>query len=655
MGVDKQLDNIVVPSKSNPPTVIVIGNGPVGVHFVNQLINAGWQGQIKIFGEEPDAPYNRVMLSSFLGGEVSFEGIQSEFKPHYGLIQHVNCKVTSIDTDEKVITDQFGTQHAFDSLVIATGSRPYIPKIKGVDTPGVFQFRSLKDTTRLFARQVKSRHCVVVGGGLLGLESAKAMLRHSTRVTVIQHTAHILNRQLDETGAERLQAFAESIGINFVLNRSIKSIDGDDEVEAITLDGGECISCDTVIFATGISPAIELAETADLNTRKGILIDNLLQTSSKNIYAIGECSDHNNQIFGIVAPGLAQANVLAANLMGAKREYTGAVTSTQLKVVGCDVFSAGTVTDEFKYQVGQSLIFENDTSYIRLFLRGNKLIGAVAVGPCNYVKSLQQAVEQEKYLWPWDKWKFTKTGELFDSPGDSYETMPNSTIICNCQQVTLGQIKACLNEKSNSPDALASELGVGTMCGTCKPIAQQICAAPIEKLPVKTVLMALSIIATILAVCILALPKIPAPTSVQIPTLSWLWTESQWRQTSGFTMLGLTALTVFLSFRKRWKKFSIGKFDMWRLIHVLVTTFALATLFAHTGISLGEGVNRWLIINFLLIALVGGASAAIAAIEGAKPTMSVKRAKRFLVNAHIVVFWPLPVLLAFHILSVYYF
>lgn len=655
MGIDQPLDNIVVSSKVDSPSIVIVGNGPVGVHFVNQLIDAGWQGQIKIFGEESDAPYNRVMLSSFLGGEISFESIQNQFQPHYALVQHVNCKIVSIDKADNAVIDQYGQRYTYDVLVIATGSRPYIPNIKGITTPGVFQFRSLRDTTKLFARQVKSRHCVVIGGGLLGLETAKAMLRHSTKVSVVQHTPFILNRQLDEIGARRLQAFAESIGINFVLNRSIKSIDGNSSVRAITLDGDEHLACDTVIFATGISPSIELAESAGLHTRKGISINGSLQTSEPNIYAIGECADFENQILGIVAPGLAQANVLAANLMGATRQYTGAVTSTQLKVVGCDVFSVGSVTDEYKYQIGQSLTFENTATYIRLFLRGNRLVGAVAVGPCSDVKLLQQAVEQKKYLWPWDKWRFTKTGRLFDQTNNQYETMAGNTVICNCQQVTFDQIKTCLKENENKSDALVTELGVSTMCGSCKPMVQEICAQPVEKLPVKTLLLGLAIVASVLVLCILTLPKLTAPTSVQTPSLNWLWTDSQWRQTSGFTMLGLTALTILLSFRKRWKAFSLGKFDMWRTLHIVFTTLALATLLAHTGISLGEGINRWLIINFLLIALVGGASAAIAAIEGAKPTISIKRAKRFLVNAHIVIFWPLPVLLAFHILSVYYF
>ncbi len=655
MGAEQFSNTISVTQVLDAPTLIVIGNGPVGVHFINQLIKSGWKGRIQVFGEEAVAPYNRVMLSSFLSGDASFSDIQNSISPHQNLVEYLHCRITDINPDAQTVTDQYGQVHNYDKLVIATGSRPYIPNIQGVEKNGVYKFRDMKDTTELFARQVKSRHSVIIGGGLLGLETARAMLRHSTNVTVVQHTANIMNRQLDEAGAKRLQEFAESLGIEFILNQSLKSINGNDKVTGITLSELGDIECDTVIFATGISPATELASEARLNIRKGIQIDEKLQTSHRNIYAIGECADFNNQVWGIVAPGLAQANVLAANLTGKDKVYTGAVNATELKVVGCSVLSIGTVTDEFSYQIGNSVIYDKGDVYRRIFLRGNKIIGAVCIGDYAHTKQLQQAVETNKYLWPWDKWRFAREGSLFSNDEASITDLPASTLICNCHQVDLGTIKQCMKACENSIESVQQETGAGTMCGTCKPLLQELAEKPVEKVPVKKSLLAFGIIAFILSLVVLLMPKISPAVSVIEPGLTWLWTDSFARQTTGFTMLGLTALTVFLSLRKRWKKFTLLGFDVWRVIHLAVTSLALFILFAHTGISLGDGINRWLIINFLLIALVGGISAAMSSVEGYYATTTIKRFKRYLVSAHIIVFWPLPVLLAFHILKVYYF
>lgn len=656
MGTHPQSTAAQIVTNNTRTKVAVIGNGPVGVHFVNQLIKTNFCGQITIFGEESCQPYNRVLLSSFLCGEVTLEAIQNPVSPYDGLIQQVNCKVIQISPAEKRIKDQYQQWHSYDQLVIATGSSPYIPSVKGINLTGVYCFRDMRDTLALFARRTRSRHTVVIGGGLLGLETAKSMLKYSTKVTVVQHTPTLMNRQLDEQASQYIKQFAEQAGIEFMLNDRLLSIDGGDRVESVQLKNGSTILCDTVIFATGITPNTHLAIDAKINIRKGIQVDQSLRTNHQDIYAIGECADFEGQVFGLVSPGLEQASILAANIAGEHQTYAGSTLMTELKVLGIAVFSMGKVSDEFANQVSESWTYKKqESTYRRVFIQQGKIVGAVAIGPWSEIKALQQAIVSKKTLWIWHKLRFTRTGLIFNQDSSDINCLPDSTIICNCQQVNLGAIKSCIKESSTDFASLQAKLGVAKVCGTCKPLVEQTLQLPVQKLPLKTYLLVAAFCALLIALSLLFLPSIAATTSVQQVSLNWLWTESLARQISGFSILTLTVFSFLLSLKKRSSLFKWMTFDFWRGTHVTLTALALMLLFIHTGISFGQGLNRWLIINFVAIALVGIGSACIASIEGKVISPAIKKIKRSLVMAHIITFWPLPILLTYHVLSVYYF
>ncbi|MDX1491552.1 MAG: FAD-dependent oxidoreductase [Pseudohongiellaceae bacterium] len=635
--------------------IIVVGNGPVGVHFVNQLFHLGWDGELIIFGEEESPPYNRVQLSAFLNREISFAQLQNPLTTEASVVQKRRCRVVEIQTDTKTVVDQYGETYEYTHLVLATGSRPHIPNIPGNELDRIYRFRDIKDSESLFARLTRSRHTVVVGGGLLGLETAKAMCRYSTDVTVIQHTPGLMNRQLDEEASRRIQSFAEAEGIKFKLNVRVKKIRGATAVQSLLLSDGSLIDCDTLIFATGISPNTEIALDAKIKIRQGIQIDDNLRTSADSVYAIGECADYQGQVFGLVAPGLEQASILAASLMGDTRQYKGSTLVTELKVLGLKVFSMGKVAQEYAGQRDEHWEYKSDECYRRIFLNNNRIVGAVAVGPWNEVKAVQDALARNARLWPWQKLRFISKGQLFADAKQSLAGMPDATIICNCRQVSLGDIRACCALAPATVETLSSELGVGTVCGSCKPLAAQALDQPVELQPVKKGLMSLAIMCAMLLSILLLAPALPLSESVQNPGLDWLWTETFARQVSGFTMLGLTTISLLVSVRKRFSWVKLLSFDVWRNAHVLLTGLALSVLIVHTGISLGSGLNRWLIVDFLLIALVGFGSALMAAMEGKWSSVQVKSAKRALVLGHIVTFWPFPILLGFHIASVYYF
>lgn len=656
MGVNSQHKTDRLTTDKALMKIAVIGNGPVGVHFVNQLITRGFSGHICIFGDEDCQPYNRVLLSSFLCGEVSLEAIQNPISEHKGLVQQVNCRVVKIIPSEKQIKDEFGQSHHYDKLIMATGSKPYLPNIEGRSLKGVYCFRNMQDTLSLFARRTRSRQTLVVGGGLLGLETAKAMLKYSTKVTVLQHTPTLMNRQLDEHASQYIQLFAEKAGIQFLLSSRVVAIEGAESVQSVLLKDGQRLECDTVVFATGITPNTDLAVDAKISIRKGIQIDEHLRTNYQDIFAIGECADYNGQVYGLVAPGLEQASILASNLLGENSIYNGSTLLSELKVLGIAVFSMGKVGSEYDNQVSESWSYhQGKTNYRRVFIQQGKVVGAVSVGEWSEIKGLQQAIKAKKRLWIWHKIRFTRTGKLFPDSRSELHHLPDSTLICNCQQVTLGTIKNCVKSQEADFQLLQKKLGVSTVCGTCKPLVQQILEKPVETLPVKLFLLGIACLALLITNILLFSPQIPAATSVQQNSFNWLWTDSRARQISGFTILTLTIFSFLLSFRKRFTKLKWMSFDFWRSMHVTFTVMALLMLFVHTGISFGQGLNRWLIINFIVIALIGIGSAAVASIEGKFVSPTIKQLKRMLVLGHIITFWPLPIFLSYHILSVYYF
>ncbi|GAB5379796.1 MAG: FAD-dependent oxidoreductase [Aliiglaciecola sp.] len=655
MGINEHTHIVQQDSRSSCTKIVIVGNGPVGVHFVRQLIGNGYPGHITIFGEEPFQPYNRVLLSSFLSGELGIDALTNSLQEHPSLLQQFHCKIVNIDHQNKTIEDQFGGVHHYDVLVLATGSSAFIPNISGNQKTGVYRFRDMHDAQSLYARKTRSRHTVVIGGGLLGLETAKSMLKYSTKVTVVQHSAALMNRQLDFTASQMVQAYAESNGIEFCLNCQVSEINGEQKVENVKLSTGEYLPCDTVIFTTGITPNTQLAFEAKISVRRGIQVNEVLRTSQEDIYAIGECADFEGQVYGLVAPGLEQASTLASNLCGGNSTYRGSKLMTELKVLGLSVFSMGKVSDEYAKQISNTMTYRKQDVYRKLFFSRGKLVGAVAIGQWSEIKEVQAAIDESRYIYPWHLLRFSTTGYLFGSQEKHILSYPDDTLVCNCQQVSVAQIRQELGKGECNFESLQASLGVASVCGTCKPLVQSALNQPQTKQPVKKALLAATFTAFVIACTLLWMPAIAPTQSVQQASWDWLWTDSLARQISGFTILGLISLSLLLSLKKRVKQVQWLSFDVWRFAHVTLAALGMSTLFIHTGISFGNGLNRLLAINFVLIILVGIASAVVAAYEGQVVTPGFKRIKRYLVVSHIVTFWPLPILLAFHILSVYYF
>ncbi|HEX5638077.1 MAG TPA: FAD-dependent oxidoreductase, partial [Gammaproteobacteria bacterium] len=419
--------------------VIVIGTGPVGMRFVTQFARVNTTSRIAIFGDEPWLPYNRVNLTALLTGDIREDKLYVSFDAakHANVSCYYNNRIVQVDRQSREVIDSQGVRHGYGTLVLATGSSPFMPNIPGTQLNNVFSFRDLSDAQKLMGRIVRSRHTVVIGGGLLGLEAARAMHRFNTNVTVIEHSMWLMFRQLDQRAGSYLKRHIETLGIHVRTSERVLEIIGSDKVQGVLLGSGETIECDTVVVAAGIVPNLQLIRKSGLYFSKGIRVNDQMQTSDPNIYAIGECAEHRKKIYGLVTPGYEQADVLAYNLNGGRAEYVGSTATTSLRVLDYPVFSMGEVDlptrshEEIRFQDHQKGI------YRRLFILHGRLRGVVAIGGWSGIERLQEMVARQRRIWPWQVSKFKKTGILWaDEEACNVVSWPGQAVVCRCTGTT---------------------------------------------------------------------------------------------------------------------------------------------------------------------------------------------------------------------------
>jgi nitrite reductase (NADH) large subunit len=337
---------------------------------------------IAVIGEEPRLAYNRVLLSSVLAGETTSHDI--ELKPanwwrDRGVTVKYGCRVTEIDVGRNELKIPGDESIEYSRLVLATGSTPLRLNLPGVDLAGVCTFRDSRDVDMLLALAARKRPVVVVGGGLLGLEAAYGLAKAGTPVTLLHLMDRLMERQLDLPAADLLKTLVEPTGVEVLLNADTARIHGERRVEGVELADGRRIAADAVVFAAGIRPNTSLASGSGLLVNRGVVVDDRLQTSAENIFALGECVEHRGICYGLVEPAYEQAHVLAQHLSGKAAAYRGSVVATNLKVSGVNVFSAG----DFLGADGSEAILLSDIrrgTYKKLVLAEGRLIGAVLIG-----------------------------------------------------------------------------------------------------------------------------------------------------------------------------------------------------------------------------------------------------------------------------------
>ena len=371
-------------SRARRRRLVVIGNGMAGMRTVEELLDLAPDAyDVTVFGAEPHTNYNRILLSPVLAGEKSTDEIilhTPDWYKEHAVALHSGDPVVSIDRRRRIVRSQKGVELPYDRLLIATGSTPLMLPIPGTDLPGVVTFRDLADVDAMLESTRRHTTAVVIGGGLLGLEAASALARRGMDVTVVHIFDVLMERQLDAVAASLLRTTLESRGLKFRMPAKTVAILGEDRVSGVRFEDGSEIGAELVVMATGVRPNIELATQAGLRCGRGILVDDTLQTYDPSIYAVGECVQHRNQTFGLVAPLWEQARVCAIHLaeVGVSR-YRGSVPATQLKVAGIELYSAG----EFAAGKGaEALILQDHRNgiYKRLVIRDNRLRGAVLYG-----------------------------------------------------------------------------------------------------------------------------------------------------------------------------------------------------------------------------------------------------------------------------------
>lgn len=370
--------------KTTRRKLVVVGNGMAGMKVVEELLGiSGQPYDITVFGAEPVPNYNRILLSPMLAGEKQFDDIvlnPVEWYRDNGVTLHLGDPAVAIDRIRRRVRSQNGIEADYDRLLLATGSNPIMLPVPGKDLPGVVTFRDLQDVNTMLEAARTHKKAVVIGGGLLGLEAANALFKQGMQVTVVHLLETLMERQLDPVAAQLLKQSLEKRGLQFHMPAKTTAILGTDRVRGVQFADETIIEADLVVMAAGIRPNTELARAAGLRCDRGVLVNDTMQTFDPCVYAVGECVQHRNNTYGLVAPLYEQASVCATHLSehGVGR-YRGSMLSTHLKVTGIDLFSAG----DFLGGPGSEALVLRDAKrgiYKRIVIEDNKVRGAVLYG-----------------------------------------------------------------------------------------------------------------------------------------------------------------------------------------------------------------------------------------------------------------------------------
>jgi nitrite reductase (NADH) large subunit len=468
--------------------LVVIGNGMAGCRAIEELIARDPDRySVTIFGAEPHVNYNRIMLSPVLAGEKNFEDIIINGHDWYagnGIELVMNDPVVAIDRAGRTVSSQGGRTVGYDRLLIATGSDPFIIPVPGRDLPGVISFRDMKDVDAMLAaaeagREMGGGEAVVIGGGLLGLEAAHGLTLRGMKVTVIHLMPTLMERQLDEAAGWLLKTELEARGQTILTGADTAEIFGDARVEGVRLKDGREIPASLVVMAVGIRPSTALAKQAGLAVGRGIHVDDHMVTSDPAILAVGECVEHEGQVYGLVAPLWDMCRALADGLVERPSGYRGSVTSTKLKVSGIDVFSAG----DFAGGDGAEDIVLRDAArgvYKRVVLRDDKIVGAVLYGDTAdgswYFDLLKKAedVSAIRDLLIFGQ-AFAQGGGQAD-PKAAVAALSDDAEICGCNGVSKGQVVATIAAGACSLDAVRATCKASASCGSCTGLVENLLA-----------------------------------------------------------------------------------------------------------------------------------------------------------------------------------
>jgi nitrite reductase (NADH) large subunit len=468
--------------------LVMVGNGMAGVRTLEELLKiAPDLYDITVFGAEPHPNYNRILLSPVLAGEQTIPEIVLNplaWYAEHGITLHLGKAVARIDRARRVVHAADGTQAAYDRLLVATGSTPFILPVPGKSLEGVIGYRDIADTEAMIDAATKYRHAVVIGGGLLGLEAANGLMLRGMKVTVVHIAPWLMERQLDDVAGGLLRRSLTDRGLDFLIGAQTEALLGNEagRVRAVRFKDGTEVPADLVVMAAGIRPNTALAEAAGLHCQRGIAVTDTLQTvTDARIYAVGECATHRGIAYGLVAPLFEQAKVCATHLaeFGIGR-YLGSQVSTKLKVTGIDLFSAG----DFMGGEGCDEIVLSDPQggvYKKLVIKDDKLVGACLYGDTVdgswYFKLLREGRSVSDIR---DRLMFGESslGDAGHQGQNKAAAMADADEVCGCNGITKGTICKAIKDKGLfTLDDVRKHTKASASCGSCTGLVEQILMA----------------------------------------------------------------------------------------------------------------------------------------------------------------------------------
>jgi nitrite reductase (NADH) large subunit len=465
--------------------IIVVGNGMVGYKFCEKFVaqeqSKGFE--ITVFGEEPRPAYDRVHLSEFFENQdaKALEMAPAEWYKENGVTLVVGERVSDIDRNNKTITTSKDRRVPYDHLVLATGSSAFVPPIKGVEKEGVFVYRTIEDLEDMlaYAAKIKAKkpnaRGAILGGGLLGLEAGKAVMDMGLEAHIVEFASKLMPRQLDSRSSQVLQLKLESIGLNIHLSKATNQILGNGAITGMEFGEDDALDVDMLVISAGIRPRDELGKTSglEMGARGGIVVDNKMRTSDKNIFAIGEVALYNQMIYGLVAPGYDMATIAVNQILGEDRMMAENIDmSTKLKLIGVDVASFG--EPFMPASKGHSVIFENKTQHlykrINVSLDGKKLLGGILIGDATDYNMLHQVYLNEMAI-PEDAAQLILPASDGGSSFGNVLDLPDTAQVCSCESLSKGEICCSITEEGcDNLSEVISKTKATTGCGGCKPM-----------------------------------------------------------------------------------------------------------------------------------------------------------------------------------------
>ncbi|RJF95903.1 nitrite reductase large subunit NirB [Noviherbaspirillum saxi] len=469
--------------------ILVIGHGMVGHKFLESLDDTGIRdAEVTVLCEEPRAAYDRVHLSEFFSGKsaADLSLVSPGFFDRDNLLLNLNTRATAIDRDNKTVTVSSGDVLSYDKLVIATGSYPFVPPVPGKDRKDCFVYRTIEDLEGMLECGSRSKSGVVIGGGLLGLECAKALRDMNLQTHVVEFSPRLMAVQVDDAGGRMLRKKIEDLGVSVHTQKNtVEIVDGEQARHRMVFADGTHLETDMIVFSAGIRPRDEIARQSGLEVgpRGGVVIDNNCLTTDPDIYAIGECALWNGQIFGLVAPGYEMARITARHLAGEAVEFAGADMSTKLKLMGVDVASIGDALGNVAGSRAYQFTDERKQIYKKIVVSecGKELLGAVLVGDAAEYGTLLQMMLNKIELPADPEFLILPQSDGKAKPGLGVDALPASAQICSCNNVSKGQLCDAVAGGCTTIGDLKACTKAGTACGGCVPLVTQVMKAEMKK------------------------------------------------------------------------------------------------------------------------------------------------------------------------------